>query len=466
MTMALLLPWFPILLGVGIGGRLLGRKRGFALGFLCALFWIVLAQASEGLLIWRDPWTVIALITGAVAIFTIGGWAGLTDVENPSVGVGSRKKQSDSAGAVSARDDTTHLESLRVAMDQFGDWLEGDGTQGNGHASDSNPWGHFDEFLRGVLYRCCHATHVRPYRLLSEGEDLVPLTEPDPFAEVKRLSARRGIIGHVLTTGRSFLAGDADQGELLDRLAGSPTATPPDASRTDGESIAWCFAIRQGTRRLGAVTVGHLDLPPDRNRELLRTTERLVTQFWCRLTEVARSRTAMLDDPVSGFHTREAFLRVAEQSLRESYDQAEPVAVGIIALEGVRALNDSGRWEIADELIRQVAGEMRRKLRVDDRLGRFDGARFVLLLRRVDSALASLIVSQLIERLKKVCGDERWHEPIKVRCGVVGSGIENPDLRTLISKAVARCHRARLDGMEIASDLDSEPALASGGIRL
>jgi diguanylate cyclase (GGDEF)-like protein len=211
------------------------------------------------------------------------------------------------------------------------------------------------------------------------------------------------------------------------------------------------------------VTVGQLDLPPESNRELLRASERLITQFWCRLSDVCQSRVAALRDPVTNLLTREAFLRVAQQSLRESYDQGEPVAVGIIALEGLRALNDSGRWEVADELVREVSGELRRKVRVDDRVVRYDGSRFALLLRRVDSELASLIVSQLVSRLHKVCSNEqRWRGRLEVRCGVVGSGMDNPDLRSLISRAVAQCRQARIENTQAAYDLGPIPALKVG----
>ena len=48
MTLALLLPWFPILLAVGVGGRLLGRSRGLFMGVLCALFWVMVIQSSVG----------------------------------------------------------------------------------------------------------------------------------------------------------------------------------------------------------------------------------------------------------------------------------------------------------------------------------------------------------------------------------------------------------------------------------
>ena len=63
--------------------------------------------------------------------------------------------------------------------------------------------------------------------------------------------------------------------------------------------------------------------------------------------------------------TQETFLQVAEQSLRESYGQAEPVALAVVVMEGLRTLNDSGRWEVADEVVR-AAGVDHAELRAVD----------------------------------------------------------------------------------------------------
>ncbi len=433
--MTLLLTWFPIILGVGVGGRLLGRTRGFGLGILCALFWIVLVQASAGAEVWFHPWTVAGLIAGAVTIVSMGGWSGEIALEPRSNRAASTEPTTAAAAA-----ERRPLDQVSAILDQFDDWLED-------HRKDNNPWPKFDEFVRTVLYNCCGATHVRPYRLMADSEELVPLSEADPFSEENPLSARQGIIGHVVTTGRTYLDNDGTHGELVSRLA-----------EESSETIAWCFAVRQGATRLGVVVVGHLEVAPDLQRQFLRTVERLVVRLWCSLLEVHRSRSAVLDDPVSGLLTREAFLAVAEQSLAESYAQGEPVAAVVVTLERLRELNDSGRWEVADELVRMVGQALRRKVRMDDRLGRFDGSRFVLLLRRVDSELASLIVAQIMSQLEKICSEEsRWQASIVVRCGVAGSGTEDPDLRGLLSRALMQCHRARTADIPIASDLKPPP---------
>jgi len=438
-NMSLILPWFPIILGVGVGGRLLDRTRGFALGVLCALFWILLVQASAGPDIWWDAWSIAGILAGAAAIVAMGGWAGEAHFSPPSRQTPAALPISTQAGR--PRDEQTALDRLVRVMDRFDDWLET-------HRNESNPWPRFDEFIRTALYDGCGATHVRPYRLLSDTEELISLRDPSPWNEVRHLSARRGIVGHVVTTGRAYVAGDLGQGELVRKLA-----------EESDERAAWCFAVKHGTARLGAVVVGELTVSPHQNGALLHAMERLATRFWCELDEVNQSRAAALDDPVSHLYSREAFLRAAESSLQESYSQAEPVALGVIALEGLRELNDTGRWEIADELVGGLARSLRRKVRLDDCLGRFDGSRFVVLLRRVDSELASLIIGQIMSRLSAVCDDRaRWRAAVRVRCGVVGSGTDQPELRALVARALAECRRAREEGTVVACDL--------GGVRL
>ncbi len=438
MTMSQLLPWFPIILAVGVGGRLLGRTRGLFMGILCAMFWVMLVQAATGTEVWQDPWSAAAMVAGCVAIGAMGRWSGGSEEETAPLVAAAK-----ASGKTSSADkDVEHEPSLlRIssALDQFDDWLEQ-------HRDSSDPWPKFGEFVRTALYQSCNATHVRPYRLSGEGEQLVPLRELDPLSDDGRVSARRGIIGHVMTTGRSFMADDQSQGELVGRLAAESS-----------ESVTWCFAIRQGTERLGAVTVGQLGLSPSCHRTFLHAMEQLVNRFWCHVVEVLQSRSAVQFDVPSGLYVRSAFLRTAEDSMRESYAQGEPVAVVVIALEGLREINDSGRWEAADELIREVGDALRCKVRTDDRLGRFDGSRLILLLRRVDSELASLIVTQIMSRLTTLCADEsRCGVAVTVRCGVAGSGTERVDLRTLIARALVQCRRARLSDRSISSDLASE----------
>ena len=435
--MTLILPWFPIVLAVGVGARLLDRARGVGLGILGAVFWVVLVQAVTGPTVFVQAWAAAALLAGAVAIVAVGAWSGSMAQHQSAQPVIRRNSD-----IVKRSASATDYHPLCAALSRFDDWLEA-------HRYSPDPWPEFGELVRTVLHDLCGATHVYPYRVLSEDESLLPLRAYGPGDTPDFVSARRGIVGHVATSGKSYVAEDRTHGKLVDRLA-----------EGSGEEIAWCFAIRQGPRRIGLVKVGELAAGVMADRNLLSATEGLICLFWTTLSEVCRSQVAQTRDPASGLLTREPFLIEADRALAGAYAQNEPVALAVFALEGTRELCDRGDWELADKLIGDAAAFLEERIRADDCLGRFDDSRFVLLLRRVDSALGRLIAEQLLARLTKLCGDrERWGGQLAVRCGLAGSGTDKIILSQLIARAVIRCNEARAIGVQLSSDLEPEAEL-------
>jgi len=434
MTMTLLLPWFPIVLAVGVGGHLLTRPRATAFAVCCALFWVALTQAAFGPDLWTEPSVLFALAAGSVAILAMGVWAGR---EEDGVSL-SAVDNSEPTGAGRAASESTHgaLDALAEQTRLFEDWLAE-------HGGRYNPWPMFGEFVRAALHTSCGASHVRAYRIDDGGAELVPLREADPLLSEERLPARRGVAGYVVTTGTSYFSGDAAHGALIDELA-----------EASGRDCAWCFPVSRGTQRAGVVMVGHLNEASRPSRAMLRAMERLIGQFWRTLDATTRCEQAERTDPVSGLPMRGAFLTEAERSVTESYQQGEPVAVAIFAIEGLRSLTDRGQWEEAERLTAAVARTLVRKLRADDRVGRFDGSRFIVLLRRVDSELATLIVNQLMSRLEEVFRDERHGDlAIRARCGLAGSGTERTGALTLTRRALEQGKRARDGRLRTASDL-------------
>ncbi|MCP4249592.1 MAG: diguanylate cyclase [bacterium] len=433
MTLTLILPWFPIVLAVGVGSRLLDRARGIGFGVLGALFWVVLVQSVTGPGVYTEAWSVLSLIMGAVAIVAVGAWSGEEAVRTVAQSFPHRRRPRKDQAA-----ESRGYAAIAEALRRSDDWLEA-------HRYLADPWPDFGEFIRSALNTLCGATHVQPYRMLSEGDQLIPLRALVPGDKIDPTSAREGITGHVVTSGTSYVAGDTKHGQLVDRLA-----------EESDEQVAWCFAIRQGSRTIGLVKAGHLDLESQNNRPLLGGVEALIGQFWAMLTEVCRSRVAETRDPVSGVLTREPFLIEADRVLHAAYSCSEPVVVAAVALEGTRRMTDRGAWELAEVAIAEASSLLMERLRPDDRLSRFDDSHFVLLLRRVDSALGTLIVEQLLAMLNKLVNDtERWGSRISVRCGVAGSGTDRPRLSDLISRSMAECHKARRAGVPLSSDLEA-----------
>ena len=430
MVTTLLLSWFPIILAVAVGARLLGRARGLGWAALCALFWVALVSAIKSSTLLMEPGALVALVAGVVSIMAMGAWAGDMPVGSPQQD-GGRAANPDAANAESAS-----LDRLLAMMEQFDQWLEE-------LVPEDDPWSQFDEFIRSALFHSCTATHVRPYRLDISAQELVPLSASHEDWETQRLPVGEGVAGHVATSGCSYVAGDEQRGELVDGLANA-----------GGGSIAWCFPVREKGATIGVVTVGELRETAASGRRYLQAVEQLVQQFWHALSDRYGLWNASRNDSVAGILSKHAFLESAAISVRESYAMGEPVSVAVFALEGMRSLNDSGRWDLADELARDVGATLRRKVRADDRIGRFDGSRFILLLRRVDSELATLIVQQLMNRLTRICEDkDRWGVPVKARCGLAGSGTDQVELTRLVADALTASRKARLEDEAVATDV-------------
>lgn len=434
MMLILILPWFPIVLSAAVGARLVGPSRANWLGITCALFWVVVVQMTTGEPFWSDAAMAAALLAGSAAIFGMAAWSGQMDQERakPEASGGTSETRN---GPTSAPHSLPHHFSIPDVIARFDDWLEA-------NRLSVDAWAAFDEFIRGVLHATCGATHVRPYRVLSEGDTMLPLREIDRTSHDDMASARTGIIGHVATTGRSFHEQDTAQGELVLALA-SQSPSPP----------VWCFAIRRGARTIGLITVGQLASHAP-SRDVLLATEALISQFWLTLGEVCRGRSAATTDATSGVLTRKAFLEEACHAAEESYLHGEPIAMVVITIEGLRSLVDQGRWELESDVVYEACRTMRERVRPDDLLGRFDDARFLILLRRVDSELASLISNQLIERLTRIpVMDSVPAGRVGIRCGVTGSGNRAPGITTLVADAIRLCHEARARGEQVASDL-------------
>ncbi len=436
MTGNLWLSWFAMVLAVGVAATLLGRRRALPASGFGALLWVALSLSDQRTGAAGDPLLWLGLAAGAVVIVGIGLWLAQSSPAAPPMAHGTP----DEPRATEQRD--TRWENLSSALERFDDWLAT-----NRHRAD--PWPDFGEFLRSMLLATCKARHIRAYRLLAtDDEQLSPLRRLEP-EEHDFPSARRGLIGHVLTSGRSYLRGDPTHGDLVDQLA---------RAEENGVGCDWCFAIRQQGRPVGIVWVGELESAALAQGQYLALVEQTITLCWAMVAEACRSRLAGFIDPASGLMTHDAFMNSAAESIEAAYAQGEPVALAAIGLEGMRSLADNGRWDVANRLRQEVSTQLKERIRLDDRIGILDESRYLLLLRRVDSGLAELIVRQLIDRLVKFCTElDGAALGVQVRCGLAGSGTQQPTLRTLVTRATNNGLEARRQDVHVLSDLHPQP---------
>ena len=376
----------------------------------------------------------------------------------------------------------------------FGQW-HGD------WADQDEPWSAFDCFLRDQLLDRVQAKHVVCFRVVADGRQLMPLAGSDnpalndglvlrrtlatrasdrpdadrggprgsnrlrPAWKPLPIGPRSGIEGHVATTGQMYIEGRNDQSHALESSA-EQASTP----------VVWCFPIRRGDETIGVVRVGTLPQKILRDPLLLELVAELVSLCWARVCDVHELGIARRMDTVSGLLARSDFLTVATHALADSLESKEPVVLVVLAIEGMRALDDQAQWGARDELAHRAGNALNQRLRSDDVVGRFSDDRFVVLLRRTDRAIGRLLAEELRDRmLTALCAKtddnasaaDQGPGVLGVRCAAVGGQWPVPDagvsiaqaqvlLHESIAHALARLDAARLRGQNVISDDDDD----------
>jgi GGDEF domain-containing protein len=328
--------------------------------------------------------------------------------------------------------------AVPLLLAEFEDWL-------SQWQDDADRWAAFDRFIRSQLHEIVGAKRVRCYHVVRGGDVLEPLSAGnEPFSEP--ISARKGIYGYVLTRGHRYLRTDTLLGPAVHQLADQAP-----------EATTWCFPISYEHGAQGLVSVGSVkpELASDRN--LFESLGCVITLLWGRLIDREKMIRACQVDQGSGVLNRSRFFEEAERALADGYDNHEPSLAMALVLEGIRGLDDSGRWESRDQIVVCAGQAIRRKLRSDDIVGRFADDRFVVLMRRLDTSLGRMIVRKLVNDVQEtLSGTGIDQGGVLVRCGLTGTGHKRPTLQDLLGKAFSAVVHARGADRILWDDLDEE----------
>ena len=377
-----------------------------------------------------DPRVSLALVLGGCAVALIGlGMIAQAQRAHDRRGPNAPSVASTLHPSGSSDDQPTH-----PAAATFLDWLE--------HAPrDTALWPAFDQLVREMLQDGLRAQYVRCYRLGPGDHALIALSDANIAAPP---DVRTGLLGHVATTGRPFLAPETRQGKLLVQLA---------ESEPEHRDVLW--PIRRDGKTVGIIACGSIDW---RSRSIaqVRGLLRLVQVFWlCALSRVELD-AAQTRDKATGVLTRSDLFTAAEAALSQSYLAFEPVVVVVLTLEGLRGLDDAGQWTQRDDLLERIGRLIQKRTRSDDVIGRFSDERFAVVLRRLDAGLGRLITEKVLDAIEAEIREPTAHRNggVLARAGLAASGFEQRPLAELLTAALAANETARHRAARLVFETD------------
>lgn len=229
-----------------------------------------------------------------------------------------------------------------------------------------------------------------------------------------------------------LVAGLADEDALLDHVLPDARNVAVVPLVADGERLG-VAVVECGARRprLDVDEVALLTASAHRIGLAIRTAQLL--------HEIERLAAS---DPLTGLPNRRMFDATLDRELARCRRNGQPLALAVADVDHFKAVNDQHGHQAGDEVLRELAGALRRAIRQEDIVARYGGEEFVVLLPDADVGAALLVA----ERLRAAAGEVR-RLPTTISIGVAvldpGSGGAG-----LVARADTALYRAKAAGRD------------------
>ena len=201
-------------------------------------------------------------------------------------------------------------------------------------------------------------------------------------------SERPAGVSWVASTGRSFLAADARE------LAGAL----PRLAATGDASCALLLPILVSGEVEAVVVPVRRNLADVYTEGSIELSTTLVDQAATALALV-RARAEAGTDPVTGCMNRRAMRRRLHEEIGRAMRTGGPLSCLLIDLDNFKLVNDRHGHQAGDRVLREVCQALVGEVRAFDRVARYGGDEFVVILPNADLRSAAAAAERALQRL-------------------------------------------------------------------
>ncbi|HXF45059.1 MAG TPA: GGDEF domain-containing protein, partial [Burkholderiaceae bacterium] len=168
--------------------------------------------------------------------------------------------------------------------------------------------------------------------------------------------------------------------------------------------------------------------------------------WWQRRLNRRIAALAATDD-LTGALNRRRIGQIGQQAFDAFRSLGQPLAVALLDLDYFKAINDRHGHAIGDAVLRAVAAALARHLRATDRLGRYGGEEFAVILPRADEREAAAVVDRLRTAVEALRLDQHGvHAQLTLSAGVALASAADRSFDDVLQRADAALYRAKEGG--------------------
>ncbi len=138
-------------------------------------------------------------------------------------------------------------------------------------------------------------------------------------------------------------------------------------------------------------------------------------------------------DALTGCHNRASILSRLEISLQ--HDGLDGTAVMFVDLDGFKEVNDLRGHAVGDELLQQVAEDLRAATRGTDNVGRIGGDEFLIVCQNVSLNGAMQVAHRIADQIARHPTVETSDAPLRASVGVAWATSDSVDGDSLVARA-------------------------------
>lgn len=167
-------------------------------------------------------------------------------------------------------------------------------------------------------------------------------------------------------------------------------------------------------------------------------------------------------DGLTGLHNR----RYLDNHLRKLFERAKsrktPLSIIMTDLDHFKSINDTHGHDGGDEVLRQFADRLRKKIRGIDLICRFGGEEFVIIMPDTDAAIAAKVAERMRlenETAPFLINNGQTSLKVTASAGVAGLDFGNDSVESLMKRADLALYEAKTGGRNrvVTKVGDSEP---------